>query len=160
VFSIDGNTVRVAYPIGLFEPGNMPNILSSISGNVFGLKAVKNLRLEDVDFPPEIVHSFKGPKFGVKGVRHLLKVYDRPLVGTIIKPKLGLKTADHAQVAYEAWVGGCDMVKDDENLSSQAFNPFENRVTRTLEKRDKAEDRTGEKKVYLIMGVNMSWWTF
>jgi ribulose-bisphosphate carboxylase large chain len=150
VFSIDGNTVRVAYPIGLFELGNMPNILSSISGNVFGLKAAKNLRLEDVDFPPEIVHSFKGPKFGVKGVRHLLKVYDRPLVGTIIKPKLGLKTADHAQVAYEAWVGGCDMVKDDENLSSQAFNPFENRVTRTLEKRDKAEDRTGEKKVYMV----------
>jgi ribulose-bisphosphate carboxylase large chain len=72
------------------------------------------------------------------------------LVGTIIKPKLGLKTADHAQVAYEAWVGGCDMVKDDENLSSQAFNPFENRVTKTLEKRDKAEDQTGEKKVYMV----------
>jgi ribulose-bisphosphate carboxylase large chain len=150
VVSIDGNTVKVTYPIGLFEPGNMPNMLSSISGNVFGLKTIKNLRLEDVDFPSEIVRAFKGPKFGVKGVRHLLRVYDRPLVGTIIKPKLGLKTADHAQVAYEAWVGGCDIVKDDENLSSQAFNPFENRVTKTLEKRDKAEDQTGEKKVYMV----------
>lgn len=150
VVSIDGNTVKVAYPIGLFELGNMSNILSSISGNVFGLKTIKNLRLEDVDFPQEIARSFKGPKFGVEGVRNLLEVYDRPLVGTIIKPKLGLKTADHAQVAYEAWVGGCDMVKDDENLSSQAFNPFENRVTRTLEKRNKAEDETGEKKVYMV----------
>ncbi len=150
VVSIDGNTVKVAYPIGLFEPGNMSNILSSISGNVFGLKTIKNLRLEDADFPQEIARSFKGPKFGVEGVRNLLEVYDRPLVGTIIKPKLGLKTADHAQVAYEAWVGGCDMVKDDENLSSQAFNPFENRVTRTLEKRNKAEDETGEKKVYMV----------
>ena len=150
VVSIDGNTVKVAYPIGLFEPGNMSNILSSISGNVFGLKTIKNLRFEDADFPQEIARSFKGPKFGVEGVRNLLEVYDRPLVGTIIKPKLGLKTADHAQVAYEAWVGGCDMVKDDENLSSQAFNPFENRVTRTLEKRNKAEDETGEKKVYLV----------
>lgn len=150
VVSVDGNTVKVTYPIRLFEPWNMPNILSSISGNVFGLKTIKNLRLEDVDFPPEIVRSFKGPKFGVKGVRHLLKVYDRPLVGTIIKPKLGLNTTDHAQVAHEAWVGGCDIVKDDENLSSQAFNPFENRVTKTLEKRDKAEDQTGEKKVYMV----------
>lgn len=150
VVSIDGNTVKVAYPIGLFEPGNMSNILSSISGNVFGLKTIKNLRLEDADFPQEIARSFKGPKFGVEGVRNLLEVYDRPMVGTIIKPKLGLKTADHAQVAYEAWVGGCDMVKDDENLSSQAFNPFENRVTRTLEKRNKAEDETGEKKVYMV----------
>ena len=149
VFSVKGNTVKVAYPIGLFEQGNMPNILSSISGNVFGLKALKNLRLEDVEFPERIGGSFKGPRFGIEGVRKTLNVYDRPLLGTIIKPKLGLKTADHAQVAYEAWVGGCDMVKDDENLSNQAFNPFEDRVVRTLEKREKAQAETGEKKVYL-----------
>lgn len=149
VFSIDGNNVKVAYPIELFEPGNMANILSSISGNVFGLKALKNLRLEDVDYPERIVSSFKGPRFGVEGVRRILKVYDRPLVGTIIKPKLGLKTTDHAQVAYEAWVGGCDIVKDDENLSSQTFNPFQDRIVRTLEKRDKAQYETSEKKVYI-----------
>jgi len=150
VFSIEGNSIRVAYPIGLFEPGNMPNILSSVAGNIFGLKAIRNLRLQDIDFPEEIISSFKGPKFGVKGVRRLLKVYDRPLVGTIIKPKLGLKTSDHAQVAYDAWVGGCDIVKDDENLSSQAFNGFEGRVTKTLERRDEAETETGEKKVYMV----------
>jgi ribulose-bisphosphate carboxylase large chain len=149
VFSIDGNNVKVAYPIELFEPGNMANILSSISGNVFGLKALKNLRLEDVDYPERIVSSFKGPRFGVEGVRRILKVYDRPLVGTIIKPKLGLITTDHAQVAYEAWVGGCDIVKDDENLSSQTFNPFQDRIVRTLEKRDKAQYETSEKKVYM-----------
>jgi ribulose-bisphosphate carboxylase large chain len=150
VFSIVGNEVKAAYPIELFELANMPNILSSVAGNIFGLRAIKNLRLEDIDFPEEIVSSFKGPKFGVKGVRNLLKVQNRPLVGTIIKPKLGLKTTDHAQVAYEAWVGGCDIVKDDENLSGQAFNPFENRVVKTLEKRDKAEGETGEKKVYMV----------
>jgi ribulose-bisphosphate carboxylase large chain len=149
VFVVDGNTVNVAYPSGLFEPGNMANILSSVSGNVFGLKALKNLRLEDVDFPERIVSSFKGPRFGVEGVRKILNVYDRPLLGTIIKPKLGLKTIDHAQVAYEAWVGGCDIVKDDENLSNQAFNPFEDRIVKTLEKRDKAQAETGEKKVYM-----------
>ncbi len=150
VFSIDGNTVKIAYPIELFELGNMPNILSSISGNVFGLKTIKHLRLNDVYFPSELIRSFKGPKYGVEGVRNLLGVYDRPLVGTIIKPKLGLKTADHAQVAYEAWVGGCDIVKDDENLSSQKFNPFEDRVIKTLESRDKAQEETGERKVYMV----------
>ncbi len=71
------------------------------------------------------------------------------LVGTIIKPKLGLRTVDHARVAFEAWAGGCDMVKDDENLSSQGFNPFEERVVKTLECRDKAEEETGERKVYM-----------
>ncbi len=149
VFEINGNDVRIAYPIELFEPANMPNILSSIAGNVFGLGALKNLRLNDVHFPSKIIKSFKGPKYGIDGIRELLKVKDRPLVGTIIKPKLGLKTKDHAEVAYKAWVGGCDIVKDDENLSSQRFNPFEDRIVKTLESRDRAEEETGEKKVYM-----------
>jgi ribulose-bisphosphate carboxylase large chain len=149
VFSIKGNDIRVAYPIELFEPGNMPNILSSVAGNVFGLRALKNLRLNNIHLPTELIRSFKGPKYGVTGIRKLLNVHDRPLVGTIIKPKLGLKTKDHAEVAYEAWVGGCDIVKDDENLSSQSFNPFQNRIVATLEMRDRAEEETEEKKVYM-----------
>ena len=150
VFSIKGSIVKIAYPIELFESGNMPNILSSVAGNVFGLKALRNLRLLDIEVPKELIESFRGPKFGIKGIRKLLKVPKRPLVGTIIKPKLGLKTVDHAKVAYEAWTGGCDIVKDDENLSSQAFNPFEERVVKTLAMRDKAESETGEQKVYMV----------
>jgi ribulose-bisphosphate carboxylase large chain len=149
VFNIEGNSVKIAYPIELFEQKNMPNILSSIAGNVFGLKALKNLRLNNIQLPPKLIQSFKGPQFGIKGIRNLLKIQERPLVGTIIKPKLGLKTKDHAQVAYEAWTGGCDIVKDDENLSSQRFNPFEDRIVKTLESRDKAEEETGERKVYM-----------
>jgi ribulose-bisphosphate carboxylase large chain len=150
VFSIEGNTTRIAYPVELFERGNMPNVLSSVAGNVFGLKMLQNLRLLDIEFPDKLIESFKGPRFGIEGVRKLLNVPKRPLVGTIIKPKLGLRTVDHAQVAYEAWVGGCDMVKDDENLSSQMFNPFEERVVKTLEMRDKAQSQTGERKVYMV----------
>lgn len=150
VFSIRSNVAKIAYPMELFEHGNMPNILSSISGNVFGLRTLKNLRLEDTNFPPRLVADFKGPKYGVDGIRKLLRVYDRPLVGTIIKPKLGLRTEDHARVAYEAWIGGCDIVKDDENLSSQRFNPFEDRLAKTLESRDRAERETGERKVYMV----------
>jgi ribulose-bisphosphate carboxylase large chain len=150
VFSMEGNNVKIAYPMELFEKGNMPNILSSVAGNVFGLRTLRNLRLNDIYFPNDLVRSFKGPKYGIEGIRKLLRVYDRPLVGTIIKPKLGLKTSDHAKVAYEAWIGGCDIVKDDENLSSQEFNPFEQRLVETLKSRDKAEKETGEKKVYMV----------
>jgi ribulose-bisphosphate carboxylase large chain len=149
VFRIEGNNISIAYPIELFEPGNMPNILSSVAGNVFGLRALKNLRLNNIHFPLELVRSFKGPKYGIDGIRELLNIKDRPLVGTIIKPKLGLKTKDHAKVAYNAWIGGCDIVKDDENLSSQKFNPFSDRIVETLEMRDRAEEETGEKKVYM-----------
>ncbi len=150
VFSIKGNMVKIAYPAALFEKGNAPNILSSIAGNIFGMKVVKNLRLEDIKIPKAILNSFYGPKFGIKGVRKMLKVKNRPLLGTIIKPKLGLRTQDHAEVAYEAWLGGCDIVKDDENLASQKFNEFEERLARSLEAANKAEEQTGEKKAYLI----------
>ena len=149
VFSIEGAEAKIAYPAGLFEPSNMPNILSSLAGNVFGLRTLKNLRLTDIELSEQLVKSFKGPKYGIEGIHRILKVRGRPLVGAIIKPKLGLKTVDHARVAYDAWVGGCDIVKDDENLSSQNFNPFENRLVRTLECRDQAENATGEKKVYV-----------
>jgi ribulose-bisphosphate carboxylase large chain len=150
VFVLEGNKVKIAYPFELFEEGNMPNILSSVAGNVFGLKALRNLRLNDIDFPDKLLKGFKGPQFGIKEIRKLLQVSNRPLVGTIIKPKLGLKTVDHANVAYEAWAGGCDIVKDDENLSSQRFNPFEERVVKTLDMRDKAQSETGERKVYMV----------
>jgi ribulose-bisphosphate carboxylase large chain len=150
VFSIEGNEAKIAYPVELFEPGNMPNVLSSVAGNVFGLRLLRNLRLTDVKFSRQLVKSFKGPQYGVEGIRKLVGVQGRPLVGTIIKPKLGLKTVDHAKVAYEAWLGGCDIVKDDENLSSQSFNLFEERLAKTLESRDRAEEETGEKKVYMI----------
>jgi ribulose-bisphosphate carboxylase large chain len=150
VFAIDGNDVRIAYPVELFEAGNMPNILSSVAGNVFGLDAIESLRLNDIHLPEALAKSFPGPKYGMNGVRRLLGVEGRPLVGTIIKPKLGLKTRDHARVAYEAWSGGCDIVKDDENLSSQSFNPFEERFVETIESRDRAEEETGERKAYLV----------
>lgn len=150
VFSIKNNLVKIAYPSELFEKGNAPNILSSIAGNIFGMKAIKNLRLEDISLPKNILNSFLGPKYGISGLRKMMKIKKRPFVGTIIKPKLGLKTKDHAEVAYESWIGGCDFVKDDENLSSQKFNKFEERLARTLEKANLAEEKTGEKKAYLV----------
>ena len=153
VFSIKGNKtafVKIAYPQELFEKGNAPNILSSIAGNIFGMKIVKNLRLEDISIPKNLLNSFKGPKFGISGIRKFMNIKTRPLLGTIIKPKLGLNPSDHAKVAYEAWLGGCDFVKDDENLSSQSFNDFETRLAKTLKMADKAEKITGEKKAYLV----------
>ena len=149
VFGIEKGVVKIAYPSALFEEGNIPQVMSSIAGNIFGMKAVKNLRLVNVRFPKNIVKSFKGPEFGISGIRKLLKVKERPLIGTIVKPKVGLDSDGHAKVSYESWAGGLDIVKDDENLSNQKFNPFEERIAKTLNLRDKAESETGEKKIYM-----------
>ncbi len=140
---------RIAYPLDLFELGNLPCVLSSIGGNIYGMKSAKELYWEDITLPKKMLKSFKGPKYGIEGVRKYLKVYDRPLVGTIVKPKVGLTSKQHAKVAYDAWRGGCDIVKDDENLTSQNFNKFKKRFLLTIKACKKAEKETGEKKVYL-----------
>ncbi|MFH0832061.1 MAG: ribulose-bisphosphate carboxylase large subunit [archaeon] len=154
VFSIkkkmQGAEIKIYYPHELFEGNNMPNILSSVAGNIFGLEDIKNIRLTDIDFPEELAKSFSGPKYGIEGIRKIMKLHNKPFLGTIIKPKLGLTTSDHAQVAYNAWTGGCDVVKDDENLASQKFNRFENRLKETMKMKERAEKETGDKKAYLI----------
>ncbi|MBI5060746.1 MAG: type III ribulose-bisphosphate carboxylase [Candidatus Aenigmarchaeota archaeon] len=148
-FYIKNKNTRIAYPAELFESDNIPQILSSIAGNIFGMKAIKNLRLEDIEFPRKIVKSFKGPELGLKEIRKMTKIKKRPLVGTIVKPKLGLTSKEHARVAYEAWLGGLDLVKCDENLTSQKFNKFETNISETMKMLDKAEKETGEKKIYV-----------
>ncbi|ADI73811.1 ribulose bisphosphate carboxylase, type III [Methanohalobium evestigatum Z-7303] len=151
VFSIDKErgVVKVAYKQDLFEIDSVPQILSAIAGNIMSMKLVKNLRLEDIAFPKDVLNSFRGPKYGLNGVRDLFGVYDRPLVGTIVKPKVGLSSEKHADVAYKSFVGGCDIVKDDENLTNQKFNAFDKRVKITLDAKEKAEKETGERKMYL-----------
>jgi ribulose-bisphosphate carboxylase large chain len=141
--------IKIAYPLDAFEIENMPGTLAGIAGNIFGMKIVEGLRILDYRFPEEFVKAYKGPRYGIEGIRKLLKVEERPLLGTIVKPKVGLKTDEFTEVAYNAWIGGCDIVKDDENLVSQDFNKFEDRIFKVLELRDRAEEETGEKKIYM-----------
>ena len=143
------NIIKIAYTKELFEANNLPQILSAIAGNIFGMKVLKNLRLIDISFPKDIVNAYKGPKYGIEGIRALTKVKDRPLLGTIVKPKVGLTEVEHSKVCGEAWSGGLDIVKDDENLTSMTFNKFEKRIIETLKIRDKIEKETREKKFYM-----------
>ncbi|MEW5763807.1 MAG: type III ribulose-bisphosphate carboxylase [Acidobacteriota bacterium] len=149
VLSIDKSRVCVAYGACLFEPGNMAQIYSSVAGNIFGMKDVRRLRLAAISFPEALRDAFPGPGMGIRGIREALQIFDRPLVGTIVKPKIGLSPKEQAQVLYEAMASGCDVVKDDENLTSQAFCPFEERLRACLDATRRAEDATGQAKAYI-----------
>ena len=113
------------------------------------MKVLKHLRLLDISFPKDIIEKYKGPKYGIDGIRKRTKIRDRPLLGTIVKPKVGLNEKEHAGVCGKAWRGGLDIVKDDENLTNMAFNKFEKRIIETLKIRDKIESETGEGKYYM-----------
>ncbi|MFD1643014.1 type III ribulose-bisphosphate carboxylase [Halohasta litorea] len=149
-FEIDGRRVQVAYPDSLFEAGNMAQILSCIAGNIMGMKAVDRIRLLDCEWPEALTASFPGPRFGSAVRESIFGAGDRPITATVPKPKVGLSTDQHVQVGYEAWTGGIDLLKDDENLTDQPFNPFRDRLIESFGARDRAEAETGEKKSYLI----------
>ncbi|MEA2686208.1 MAG: ribulose-bisphosphate carboxylase large chain, partial [Actinomycetota bacterium] len=136
----------IAYNIDLFEEGSIPNMTSSIIGNVFGFKALKALRLEDLRIPEHYLKTFPGPPHGIVMEREYLNKYGRPLLGATVKPKLGLSARNYGRVVYEALRGGLDFTKDDENINSQPFMRWRERFLSCMEAVERAQERTGEVK--------------
>ena len=151
VIDISGDTIIVEFPIDDFsiEVGTVPQILSVIAGNLFGLGALKGVRLEDVTFPKAILEQYKGPKFGAEGIRKALGRPEKPLVGTIVKPKIGLNPKKTAEYVYEAGAGGLTNSKDDETLVDQSFCPIEDRTLAVAEALDRLEAE-GHKMMHAI----------
>ena len=146
------HTVEIAYPFADFDlkMGGIPNVLSIIAGNLFGLSSLEAVRLLDVTFPKEFVQQFDGPNFGIEGIRRILGTSKekRPHIGTIIKPKIGLSPKQTGEVAYEAAIGGIDFIKDDETLTSQSFCTLEKRVNAVISKMDQVKDETKRNVLY------------
>jgi ribulose-bisphosphate carboxylase large chain len=136
----------IAYDLDLFEEGSIANLTSSIIGNVFGFKALRALRLEDLRIPTQYVKTFPGPPHGIVMEREHLNKYGRPLLGATVKPKLGLSARNYGRVVYEALRGGLDFTKDDENINSQPFMRWRDRFLFCMEAVHRAEEMTGEVK--------------
>jgi ribulose-bisphosphate carboxylase large chain len=137
---------KIAYDIDLFEEGSIANMTSSIIGNVFGFKALKALRLEDLRIPVAYLKTFQGPPHGIVMEREYLDKFGRPLVGATTKPKLGLSAKNYGRVVYEALRGGLDFTKDDENINSQPFMRWRDRFVHSMEAVERASAVTGEVK--------------
>lgn len=140
----------IAYDYDLFEEGSIANLTASIIGNVFGFKAVKALRLEDMYFPPAYLKTYQGPATGIVVERERLDKFGRPLLGATTKPKLGLSGKNYGRVVYEALKGGLDFVKDDENINSQPFMKWRDRYLYVMEAVNKASAATGEVKGHYL----------
>ncbi len=139
--------VTLSWPIENFGP-SLPNLLATVAGNLSELKAFSGLKLIDLDLPPVFLGRYQGPQFGVEGTRRLADVWDGPMIGTIIKPSVGMSPeATAAQVATLV-AAGVDFIKDDELQADGPHCPFAARVTAVMRViRDHAE-RTGKKVMY------------
>jgi ribulose-bisphosphate carboxylase large chain len=140
----------IAYELDLFEGGSIANLTASIIGNVFGMKAVKALRLEDMRIPVAYLKTFQGPATGVIVERERLDKFGRPLLGATTKPKLGLSGRNYGRVVYEGLKGGLDFMKDDENINSQAFMHWRDRFLYCMDAVNKASAATGEVKGHYL----------
>ncbi|MDE2949573.1 MAG: RuBisCO large subunit C-terminal-like domain-containing protein [Chloroflexota bacterium] len=141
--------VTIAHPHGNFGP-KLPNILTAALGEgAFYSPGIAAIKLIDIEFPESFLGQFEGPKFGIQGLRDMLEVYDRPIFFGVVKPNIGLSPEDFAELAFQSWLGGLDIAKDDEMLSDVAWSPLRERAEKAGKARLKAEEITGEKKIYL-----------
>jgi ribulose-bisphosphate carboxylase large chain len=139
--------VALSWPLENMGP-SLPNLLATVAGNLFELKPFSGLKLLDLTLPPEFLESYQGPQFGVEGTRQLTGVYGRPLIGTIVKPSVGMtpdQTAAQVRVLAEA---GVDFIKDDELQSDGPHCPFEARLAAVLRVLNDYADRTGKRLMY------------
>ncbi len=127
---------------------NLPTLVSTVQGNLYELSQFSGLKLMDLEFPPSFATHFRGPKFGVAGCRQLTGAANRPLIGTIIKPSIGMspqQTADLVKVLCEA---GIDFIKDDELMADPPHSPFDERVDAIMRLINEHAQRTGKKVMY------------
>jgi ribulose-bisphosphate carboxylase large chain len=140
----------IAYDIDLFEEGSIANLTASIIGNIFGFKAVRALRLEDMRMPVALLKTYQGPATGVVVERERLDKFGRPLLGATVKPKLGLSGKNYGRVVYEGLKGGLDFLKDDENINNQPFMRYRERFLYSMEGVNHAAALSGEVKGHYL----------
>jgi ribulose-bisphosphate carboxylase large chain len=127
---------------------NLPAMLSTVAGNLFELRQFSGLKLMDLEFPQSFANHFSGPKFGILGTRRLTGVEGRPLIGTIIKPSIGLTPQQTAELVKALAEAGIDFIKDDELMADPPHSPFDERVRAVMRVVNDHAQRTGKKVMY------------
>ncbi len=129
---------------------NLPALLATVAGNLFELGELTGIRLLDIDLPQDYAARFPGPGFGVAGTRAKAGVHGRPLIGTIIKPSIGLDPAQIASLVDVLAQGDIDFIKDDELTADPAHAPFDQRLAAVMPVLHRHADRLGRMPMYAI----------
>ena len=158
VYEVDAEKelTKIAYPVDLFDfnmidgRAMLASFLTLTIGNNQGMGDVEYAKMHDFYFPPQYLSKFDG---ATTTIRDLWRVLGRPqqdggfIVGTIIKPKLGLRPEPFANACHDFWLGG-DFVKNDEPQGNQRFAPLKETILLVADAMCKAQDKTGEAKLF------------
>lgn len=141
--------IEIAFPVTNVGP-NLPSLMATIAGNLYELGEVTGLRLLDLDMEPSYASQFLGPAFGVSGTRKLAGIHDRPIIGTIIKPSIGLTPSQTAELVDSLCAAGIDFIKDDELIADPPYAPFDERLKAVMPVLKRHADRLGRMPMYAI----------
>lgn len=139
--------VKVSWSIENFGY-NLPVLISTLQGNLYEITQFTGLKLMDFELPDSFKNHFKGPKFGIKGSKLSCGVTDRPMIGTIIKPSIGMSIDETATLVKSLIDAGIDFIKDDELMGSAANSPFDDRVKAIMKVIRDNEQKTDKKVMY------------
>jgi len=139
--------VVISFPLENMGP-SLPNLQATVAGNLFELSQFSGLRLIDLELPSAFGKAYAGPQFAVEGTRRLSGVQGRPLIGTIVKPSVGLSPQETAELVGRLAEAGLDFVKDDELMANPPHSPLEARVKAVMRVVDAHAQRTGRKLMY------------
>jgi ribulose-bisphosphate carboxylase large chain len=140
-------TVTIAWPLDNVG-ASLPNLLATVAGYLSELGELSGIRLLDVELPEPFIRALPGPRFGVAGTRRLAGVERRPLIGTIIKPSVGLSPAHTADLVRQLAEGGLDFIKDDELIASPPYSPIAARIDAVMAVLNAHADKTGRGVMY------------
>jgi ribulose-bisphosphate carboxylase large chain len=139
--------VQISFPFDNIG-ASIPNLLTTVAGNLYEIQQLSGIRLVDLDLPEAFSRRYAGPAFGVEGTRRLAGVQDRAMIGTIIKPSIGLGAEDTAAMVKELALAGLDFAKDDELNANAPYAPLASRVKAVMREVNRAADHTGRKLMY------------
>ncbi len=139
--------LRIRFPLANFGP-SLPNLQAAVAGNLFEIKELAAIKLMDLDLPPAFAERYPGPAFGIEGTRRLMSRPSGALLGTIVKPSIGLSPADLAEVVAELAGAGVDFIKDDELQGNGPSAPLAERVRAVMPVLRRHADRTGVMPMY------------
>ena len=139
--------VDIAFPLDAIGT-DLSALMTIAIGGIFSIRGMTGLRVVGLKLPPAFRDAYLGPQFGVAGSRKLTGVYGRPIIGTIVKPALGLRPPETAELVGELVRSGVDFIKDDEKLMSPAYSPLKERVAAIMPLILDHEQKTGKKVMY------------
>lgn len=139
--------VKVSWSIENFGY-NLPVLISTLQGNLYEITQFTGLKLMDFEVPDSFSTHYSGPKFGIKGSKLSCGVGDRPMIGTIIKPSIGMSVEETASLVKSLIDAGIDFIKDDELMGSAANSFFDDRVKGIMKVIRDNEQKTGKKVMY------------